>query len=394
MRLLLRVLFKINGLVLLLLLVGCQATAPTAKADIEVKLNSFFHNDVFPGYKTVWIENEQHVFSIDEDVKAFVDARLGKVKDPAKRIKALIGGIFDHADLNLLYENDANTVANATFANRAANCLSLTIMTYAMADYADLHVRFQQVTIPEFWVTRDGYSLLNGHINLRMYTRDKNAVVYSRDRSFQLDFDRRSLPKRLPTQIIDKERVMAMFYNNKGVDALLDNDYDKAYAYFRSALETDDQFSEAWANLGLIYRWAGKLDYAETTYLQAIAVNNDDLTTWDNLSYLYSLTGRQEKADEITARIERKRIGNPNYHFMLGETAASNKDYKEAIKHYRHAIKLDDADHQFYFSMALAYYQLGETGYSEKFMRLAKRHAGEDRLEERYQRKLKLLAKR
>lgn len=379
------------GLLSMLLLAGCQATAPVVKTNIDP--STLFHDDVFPDHKQIWIENETEIFGINDEARAFVDAKLHQIDNPAERIKALIGGIFDHADLNLLYENDANTVANKTFSNRAANCLSLTIMTYSMAEYANLDVRFQEVIIPEFWVRRNGYSLLNGHINLRLNARENNGIVYNRDRSFQLDFDRRSLPKRVPTKVIDKQRVMAMFYNNKGVDAMLNNKYGAAYAYFRSALESDPQFGEAWANLGLIYRWANKLEYAENTYRQALAINNDDSTTWENLAYLYSLTDRQQQSDEIIQRITLKRQSNPNYHFMLGEAEYDQKNWHAAIKHYQKAIKLDKNDHEFYFSLAKVYFELGEISHSKKYMKLAKKHAKGGEFEHRYQSKIRLLSK-
>lgn len=168
--------FHLFSLICLLFLAGCQATSSNSSAKIDP--SPALHDEIFPGYEAVAIEPEAQVFAMGDAGKAFVDEKLYRVKKPAKRIKALISGIFDHADLNLLYENDANTIASETFENRAANCLSLTIMTYAMAEYAQLHVRFQQVVIPEFWVRRDGYSLLNGPTLIYVYIPDMSATLF------------------------------------------------------------------------------------------------------------------------------------------------------------------------------------------------------------------------
>ena len=48
----------------------------------------------------------------------------------------------------MLYRNSANTTANTTFNNRAANCLSLSIMTYALAEHVGLNATFYEVEIP------------------------------------------------------------------------------------------------------------------------------------------------------------------------------------------------------------------------------------------------------
>ncbi|MFT5164763.1 MAG: Flp pilus assembly protein TadD [Alteromonadaceae bacterium] len=197
----------------------------------------------------------------------------------------------------------------------------------------------------------------------------------------------------MPTQVIDKKRVQAMFYNNKGVDALINDDLTLAYAYFRKALTTDAQFGEGWANLGLIYRWADKLDYAEATYQQALLINQNDPTTWENLAYLYTLTDRQPQADSIVLRLKNKRMNNPNYHFMLGEVQYNQKNFTAAVKHYRKAIKLNDQQHEFYFSLAKSYYQLGQMGNSRKYMRLARKHSKGDEGGSRYQSKLDRLSK-
>ncbi len=57
------------------------------------------------------------------------------------------------------------TAAQA-YHSKSANCMSLTIMAYAMATHAGMNVAFQEVDIPEYWVRNGKYSLLTGHVNL------------------------------------------------------------------------------------------------------------------------------------------------------------------------------------------------------------------------------------
>lgn len=362
---------------------GCQSTS-VAVTDPT----SLFHDDLFPGYQSFYIEKSEEVFSINQSMKNFVDENINRNKDSDIQIKALANAIFDHSDLNLLYKNDANTVAEETFINRAANCLSLTIMTFALADYANFSVHFQQVDTPELWVRREGNNLLNRHVNLRLYKKTKSNIVLLKNKSYQLDFDRRAQSLRLPAKKIKKVRVLAMFYNNKAADALIKENYSLAYAYFRSALTIDPLFTEAWTNLGLLYRRIGHIKLAEESYLTALAINKNDSTTLENIAHIYSITGRKGKAKSIQKKILTQRMDNPYYYFMLGEVAFDKQDWKLAIKQYKKAIRLNKRQHNFHFALARAYYKNGDVKQSKKYMALAKRYSPMEDLQLLYQSKL------
>lgn len=194
-------------------------------------------------------------------------------------------------------------------------------------------------------------------------------------------------------KLIDKQKVLAMFYNNKGADALVNGDKIRAYAYFRRALIQDPSFGSAWVNLGLLYRMDGYLPLAEQSYQQALALNADDTSALENLAYVYSLSDRKQKAKDIRYALNRKRQSNPNYHFILGEQAYHKDQWQQAIDHYRTAIKLGRQTHEFYFAMAKAYYKLGDINLSQSYLKRAKKLASDDNIEQRYQSKLNMLTR-
>lgn len=371
-----------------ILLVGCQSTPV-----VNVDPSGAFHDHVFVNHAQYQIESPEEIFFLGEDAKAFVKSRFRRIDDPLEGITSLAKGIFNHTDLNLLYSNGANSVADVTFNTRAANCLSLTIMTYAMAKHAGLEASFQEIVIPEYWTRRGGFNLLNGHVNLKLYGKRKHGEVYRRKTGYEVDFDRRSQHSHFLAVIIDKENVVAMFYNNKGADALINKNYEKAYAYFKAALTMDPTLRSAWTNLGLTYRLSGSLEYAEQTYDQALYVDSDNITALENLAHLYNITQRDDEAESILQRIARKRLANPQYHFMLGENEFDNENWKSAISHYRHAIKLNRDKHEFYFGLAKSYYQLGDITNSQKYIRKAKRLAPDDHTKTRYVGKLETLSR-
>ncbi|AGH47211.1 hypothetical protein C427_5112 [Paraglaciecola psychrophila 170] len=172
---------------------GCQSTSVYVTPS-ELLL----YDRGFVGFTQVQIESEQEIFRLDDKAKAFVKSTIASKTNKIDQMEALVRGIFDRSDLNLLYQGDANNTAIETFHSRAANCLSMSIMTYAMAKEAGFYVDFQEIMIPEFWTRKAGFSLLNGHINLKMFAPHDPNVFMLNKRSFQVDFDPQSSRSGLP----------------------------------------------------------------------------------------------------------------------------------------------------------------------------------------------------
>jgi tetratricopeptide (TPR) repeat protein len=308
------------------------------------------------------------------------------------KMEALVKAIFDRSELNLLYQGDANTNANNTFHSQEANCLSMSIMTYALATEAGFDVDFQEIMIPEYWTRRDGFSLLNGHINIKMLAPMQPNVFELNRQSYQVDFDPQSSRRGLPKKVVSKQAVLSMFYNNKGADAVLRKDYVSAYSYFREALVINPSFDAAWINLGILYRLSEYFPQSEKAYQQALAINPYSLTSLENLAYLYSFTGRNQEAQRILAKVNNQRIRNPYYHVNLGEQEIEQKHWDQALAHFRRALALDRGKHEVYFGLARVYFEIGELQQSERYLKQAKNNAHSKYDEDRYQSKLEFLS--
>lgn len=374
--------------VMALLISGCKTTAETT-----VQADALLNDNAFPDYSIYHIESEEEIFKLDQSAIDFVRDAVGGINDPIDRMETLVRNIFDRSEFNLLYMGNANTTANETFHNRAANCLSMSIMTYSLAKHAGFSVRFQDVKIPEYWTRRDGYSLLNGHINLRIESRDP-GVIHLLNEGYEVDFDPQNVRNNFAKRTVSKRTVMAMFYNNKGADALLTNSYTKAYAYFRAAAYLAPNFDSTWVNLGILYRLQDQYGSAELAYKQALDLDSENLTAWENLAYLYNFSGREDEARAITSRVERKRDDNPFYHYILGEQEFDSGNYQMAIKHYRDALKLDRGKHEIYYGLAKTYYELGDITRSQRYFTKARDRSRNGQDQERYQGKLDLLSRR
>lgn len=379
--------------IVLLLITGCQSAAVFEGKHTIVDSEAALHDHVFPAADSFLIESPQSLFTLSDEAKEFVNQATSGKDSEEKQVQSLMRGIFNRSEFDLLYQADANTDANTTFENRAANCLSLTIMTYAMASHAGFNARFQQIDIPEFWTRRSGFALLNGHINLRIVPQYTVSSFSLFRRNLIIDFDPQEGAYKFNANQIDKQRIVAMFYNNKAAELILKGELNHAYAYLRASLRIDPQYEGAMLNLGLVYRQVGEMAFAEQAYLAAITVNENYLTAWENLAALYEKTQRVEQAEQIHASIQKQRVNNPYYHLMLAEEALENQAFKQSIRHFKDAIELDDSPHQFYFGLAKAHLNLGDLDSTERYLRLAKRKAGKARISDDYGEKMSMLAR-
>jgi tetratricopeptide (TPR) repeat protein len=374
-------------LLIAMLFIGCKTLS---QGPVNHKI--LLYDQGFEGFENVFIESEKEIFELNDEAKAFAKSAVKGVFRPKEQIQALVQHIFSRSDLNLLYRAQANTVANQTFQNRAANCLSMSIMTFALAKELGFGVRFQDIEIPEYWTIKEGQSLLNGHINLQILPRANQDRIHFITRGFEVDFDAQATRPHFPKTLLKLNQVIAMFHNNNGTDALIKKDYVKAYAYFRTALLQAPDMSSVLANLGYLYRLTGHYEFAENTYLQAIKKDKNNLTAWGNLSHLYRYMGRNKKAIEIESQVTRKRSSNPFFHINMGDQAFEKQQWNKALEHYRRALKLDKSHHEVFFGLGKIYFELGHIQRSYYYLKLAKKKSKTEQEHADYQTKINMLA--
>ncbi|WP_209326570.1 tetratricopeptide repeat protein [Pseudoalteromonas sp. PA2MD11] len=370
------------------LLTACSSTENnTAPPPLAlVKSNTFTQTSV---------ETQQEIFALSKHVKQQLDSTFPKDGRSLQSTKGLLRFLLQNGDASLSYQSGATLTANQAYENLNANCLSLSILAYSLADYLGLEGQFQKVHIPEYWALDNGFNLLTGHINLKVSESTKQVlnrkVIYPQERSLVIDFDPNSRQEAFKTSNINKARITAMFYNNKGAAAMLKHDYDTAFSYYKAAVDIDSNYSGAWGNLGVLFRLTSDYQSAETAYQYAISLDPDNNTALGNLARLYNLTDRKEQGQAILAMLDKKRQANPYYHISLGNDAYTTSRYQDAIKHYKKARDLNSTLHDTDFGLARTYYQLGDLKLAKKYLTMANNKADFDHDKQRYESKLQAL---
>ena len=370
------------------LLTACSSTENTTAPPplALVQSNTFTQTSV---------ETQQEIFALSKHVKQQLDSTFPKDGRSLQSTKGLLRFLLQNGDASLSYQSGATLTANQAYENLNANCLSLSILAYSLADYLGLEGQFQKVHIPEYWALDNGFNLLTGHINLKVSESTKQVlnrkVIYPQERSLVIDFDPNSRQEAFKTSNINKARITAMFYNNKGAAAMLKHDYDTAFSYYKAAVDIDSNYSGAWGNLGVLFRLTSDYQSAETAYQYAISLDPDNNTALGNLARLYNLTDRKEQGQAILAMLDKKRRANPYYHISLGNDAYTTSRYQDAIKHYKKARDLNSTLHDTDFGLARTYYQLGDLKLAKKYLTMANNKADFDHDKQRYESKLQAL---
>ena len=319
------------------------------------------------------------ILEMTPEMIAFVDSYVGNLRNRQAKMKRLVYAVMGEGNFQLIYDEKTRT-AQETFRDARGNCLSFTNMFIAMARYLDIHVDYQEVDIPPDWSLAGESFLFSQHVNVLVDLGvGERRVVDFNTYDFHITFDRHT---------ISDERARAHYFNNIGVDYMLNGDTQAAYANFHQALVEDVSFSSAWVNMGVLHRREGFPRYAEAAYKQALEIYQFDLIAMSNLANLYEEEGLSELAQYYSGRVKTHRMNNPYYRYHLAQSAIVNGDYDAAIENLKVAIRQRKEDDRFYFLMSLSYLMNGNKETAESWMTKAKELAGDDNGKQHYQNKM------
>jgi Flp pilus assembly protein TadD len=307
-------------------------------------------------------------------------------------MKRLLKGMADAGSLSLQYDSGKTLTAAETFRQRSGNCLSFTNLFVALARAVGLDAQFQIIDVPPIWDAADGWVMLNGHINVivhkvRMGVPDQIGV----SRDFVVDFNTPDFEVSYPRKPVDDGVAFALFYNNRGVEAMRAGDTRQAFANFKLAITTSPRVAGAWVNLGALYSRQRLYESAKAAYEQALEIDPDERSAMTNLARVYTELGDEELAAAYRRRIRLYENLNPYYHYALAEGAYRDGNYEIALSEIKSAISRKRDDHRFYFLEGLIHYRRGDVIDARSSIATAERLSNEQADKQRYAGKLAAL---
>lgn len=132
--------------------------------------------------------------------------------------------------------------------------------------------------------------------------------------------------------------------NIAGVCAAAMGDDTLASQLWRHALEISPGYAQAWFNLGLWHENQQRFVEAEEHYVQALALDADNVATLLLLSNLLMTQDRMEDAEPWLRKVLAIAPDHPQANNNLGLILASRRQFVEAEQHYRRALANNATD--------------------------------------------------
>ena len=272
--------------------------------------------------------------------------------------RGLLEALYTSGELKLDY--DASTTRNAAqaFDARAGNCLSLVVMTAAFAKEMGLTVRYQSAYLEETVSRRSNLLLRSGHVNVTLGRRlaDPRFPVQE---TTMVDFLPPDEIRGLRTREIGEQTVVAMYMNNRAVEALVAGRIDDAYAWSREAVRQDPQFLGSLNTLGVVYLRRDALAQATKVFSHVLDRDAENLTALANLAGAYARQGRADDSLAIQLRLAKLEPQPPLHDFNLGLAAMKKQDYRTARDLFAREVARAEDSAEFHFWLGLANYGLG-----------------------------------
>jgi len=288
------------------------------------------------------------------------------------------------------YRNDTLT-ASAAFASNSGNCLSLAIMTTALANLVNVPIEYELVD--DYPVFEQYGTIIEKGLHVRSLLFDPYRAArgdfMSNNRGIAIDY----FPTNAERFVMKMrhEEYQAMYYRNRAVEALRGEDLSAAYWYTMESLQLSPASAESLNMLAIVNRRVGNPDTAEQIYLYAIEHSDEKLSLLKNYRILLSSQGRVAEAVLIEQQLQQMDDRSPFNWLHLARSAQNEGDFSRAIEYFQKALELAPYLHEAHLGVAMAYYELGALDSANLELRIAIDSTSRNSTRQLYKRKLAAL---
>jgi Tfp pilus assembly protein PilF len=366
---------------LLLLLAGC------ASAPVEQRTDYLFQDKLFgPPSERISAED---VLAVSPEMRHYVRYEIAEQLAGKGRQKGLFDALYDKNQLKLDYDAAITRNAAQAFAARSGNCLSLVIMTAALAKEVGLQVSYQRVFTEDSWSRSGDLYFASGHINISLGRRVSDPRVLFAERNvLTIDFYPPRPGAVQHSWTVKEETVLAMFLNNRAAETLARGELNDAYWWARAAIERDPKFLASFNTLGVIYRRHGNVQDAERVLRHVLDREPENTDVLSNLVMVLEDQGRVAESKVLAQQLKELQPYPPFHFFNLGQEAMRAGNYRAARDYFAKEVARDAYYHEFHFWLAAAYLGLGDIKRAQTHLEIATENSSTRTLHDLYAAKL------
>ena len=367
------------------LLLGACASLPTLPITADLFHDSWFQPPTVP-------IDAGEVFALTDRMRDYVHTDIAPQLRRDGNQLGLFNALRDSGQLKLEYDAAITRNAAEAFSARTGNCLSLAILTAALADEIGLDVQFQNV-LGERTISRNGDLLFyNDHVNLELRdTRNDDRSVATGKVAMVIDFlparDRRGRAVRS----VSKPTLLAMYMNNRAAESLAAGKIDDAYWWARAAIQQEPRYTATYNTLGVIYRRHGQTQAALSLLNYALTLEPGNIAAMSNIIPLLEGVGKTRESAQWQQRLRQLQSLPPFYFFEQGRLAMQEQQFERARELFAKEIERTKYYHEFHFWLGLAYVGLHQPELARKHFAIAEANATTRADAKRYQEALDAL---
>ncbi|MFJ8063097.1 tetratricopeptide repeat protein [Psychrobacillus sp. NPDC096426] len=145
-----------------------------------------------------------------------------------------------------------------------------------------------------------------------------------------------------------------MNYNELGIQAIQEENYERAVELFTKAIEENPDEAIGYINFGNLLASMNENDRAERFFLKAITLDGHAATAYYSLANLYYNADRFEEAAKLYEKAIANGIEGADAFFMLGKSFEKEGHTKLSLPYLQRAYELASTDMQIVLSYGIA----------------------------------------
>lgn len=349
-------------------LFGCASPPPATPPSASAWADQVFDYD--PSLVTV---TKDELFRLDPELQEVLKNPAIQRMDVPMRLERIIALLYGQEVKRFGYIAGHSTVAAETWRQRRGDCLSLTVLAYAMGRAMNLDAQMREVPIEVVFDRRDQLEFLSQHVNVlfrhtgQVDLSYRNVITPSHD--IVLDFEPGVVARHIGEPLTD-QGILARYYNNTAAEHMAKGRPALAYAHFKAAIEADPSFAASYGNLALLYRSKDLTAQAEQLLHTAINLSKHPYVPMHALRQLLVDQGRFAEASEVDRQLQSRRDLDPSHWIAIGVRHLEAGEYRAAIRALERAQKLTTGFEEVHQYLALAYWRAGERAQADQQLAL------------------------
>lgn len=244
-------------------------------------------------------------------------------------------------------------LASDALEKQQGNCMSLAILTKALARIEQVEVEYNKVYSEPVYQKRNTIVIRGNHVRSKLIDPDfiqpAGFLVINKP-SVIIDY----FPEnggQLSGKIKSSE-FHAMIYSNLAAEAYIRKQYDFAYFSAREALRYEPKFSPALNTLALSLNRKGLQQLATEVFEFGFLYAEPNVELLSNYKQFLQRQEMNEKALAVDQVLRSQSLPNPFDYIVLGFDYLTEQSFSKAEQSFQNAIKLAPYLHQPYFGLA------------------------------------------